>query len=175
MKAFKIIMLLFTLILINSCENYTDSSIDYSPIYPMCGEWRVRITDTSTGQLVTSTVYTLNTYNTTKNDVDSMWIRVTSSMAGGLGTLRGKISCDVKGLNFSGANVPDISVIAPATATFNITDGKITLNAIDMPSGVKADKLSFKYTTTKVGGKTFLFEGFRQTLWPSDQNYNSYK
>ena len=174
MKAFKIMMLLFTLISISGCENYSGSSIEYSPIFPICGEWRVRITDTSTGQLVTNTVYTMSTYNTTDNDVDKMWIRVTSAMAGGLGTVRGKISCDVNSLSFSGTNVPDVSVVAPAVATFSVTEGKITLNALDMPSGVKADKISFKYTTTKVAGKTFLFEGFRQTLWPDDQSYNSY-
>jgi len=86
--------------------------------------------------------------------------------------VRGKISCDVKGLSFSGSNVADISVTTGAT--FSITDGSITLNAIDMPSGVKADKISFKYTTTKVAGKTFLIEGFRQTLWPADQNFTGY-
>ena len=177
MKAFKIIMLLFTLIGISSCENYSNNPIDYSPIYPICGEWRVRIKEIGPDTLLKTAagavaIYTFNTYNTSDNRVDSMWIRTTSAMVSSLGTMRGKILCDVPNLSFSGTDVTDISVATGAK--FSVTEGKLTLNAIDMPSGVKADKISFKYTTTKVAGKTFLIEGFRQTLWPADQNFTGY-
>lgn len=153
--------------MLSGCENYPDHDVDYSPIYPLSGEWRVRVTDLSTNTLVTNTMYTFGTYNTADSVANQMWIRTTSNMAGGLGALRGKISCNVADLSFNGDNVVDISV--STTETFSITEGKVVQDAISMPSGVKADKISFKHATSKVPGKTFLFEGYRRTLWPDDE------
>ncbi|MDR3218433.1 MAG: hypothetical protein LBU22_05545 [Dysgonamonadaceae bacterium] len=178
MKSIKILLVLFSLgVMFTACENYSDTPVEYSPIFPLSGEWRVRITDESTGDLLKTTagavaIYVFGTYNTSDNKANEMWIRTTSSMVGGLGALRGKISCDVPGLSFGGTNVSDISVTTGAT--FSITDGKVSLNAITMPSGVTADKISFRLTTSKVAGKTFLFEGFRRTLWNEDESYSSF-
>lgn len=173
MKTFKIIFFaLVSLVAVSACENYSDTPVEYSPIYPLSGEWRIKITDLSTNTLVTQTMYTFGTYNTSDNTNNEMWIRTTSSMAGGLGTLRGKISCDVPGLTFGATNAADISATG---ATFSITEGKIILDAVTMPSGVKADKISFNLTTSKVAGKTFLFEGYRRTLWPEDETFRDFK
>ncbi len=169
MKAFNLILLLFSLTVFFSCENYPDYEIEHTPIYPLSGEWRVRITDMSADTIVGHTMYVLGTYNTADNDKDSMWIRITATVPAKIGTLRGKIPCNVPDLNFSATNTSDISVATKSS--FTITEGKITLNAIDMPSKVKADKISFKYTTSKAPGKTFLFEGYRRTLWPEDESY----
>ena len=177
MKTFnKLFLLLFSLVVISSCENYTDNPIEYSPIFPVSGEWRCRITDVATGNLVVTgtatTVYSFATYNTSDNSSTEMWIRTTTNIGGGLGTLRGKVSCDVPNLTFSAAaTTRDIS---HTSATFSITDAKITREAISMPSGVKADKISFTYTTSKVPGSTFLIEGFRQTLWEEDLTFNTF-
>lgn len=172
MKTYKLIFILLFFVSWAGCENYPDSDIEYSPIFPLSGEWRIRVTDASTGTLVTNTMYTFGTYNTSDNDKDQMWIRTTSSMAGGLGTLRGKITCNVADLSFSASNISDISVTSETT--FTITEGKVTLDAITMPSGAIADKISFKYTTGKVSGKTFLMEGYRRTLWEDDESYREF-
>jgi hypothetical protein len=172
MKTIKLLLVLFSLAIVASCENYPDREVEYSPIFPLSGEWRVRVTDMNTNALVTSAMYTFGTYNTSDNATNQMWIRTTSNMAGGLGAMRGKISCDVADLSFSGENISDASA---ASATFSITEGKVTLEAISMPSGVKADKISFKYTTSKVPGTTFLFEGYRRTLWPADESFVTFE
>jgi hypothetical protein len=169
MKAIKLIIILFSLAVVNSCENYNDNPIEYSPIFPVSGEWRIRVTNTTTSAVVG--MYTFSTYNTSDNSSTEMWIRTTSNMGGGLGTLRGKITCDVPNLSFSATDVRDIS---HASATFSITDAKITPNEISMPSGVKADKISFRLTTSKVPGTTYLFEGYRRTLWPEDEAFTSF-
>ncbi len=172
MKAIKILLILFSLAAFAGCENYPEINVEHTAIYPLSGEWRIRVTDLSTNTLVTNTMYTFGTYNTTDNKADQMWIRTTSAMAGSIGTLRGKISCNVADMSFGGTDITDVSVTTGAT--FSITEGKITLNAIDMPSGVKADKISFKLTTSKVAGKTFLFEGYRRTLWGEDESYRTF-
>jgi hypothetical protein len=92
-------------------------------------------------------------------------------MAGGLGALRGKISCNLSETTFGATNADDISA---AGATFSITEGKITRDALSMPSGVKADKISFKYATSKKPGKTYLFEGYRRTMWTEDESFRDF-
>ena len=178
MKSSKILIALFSLVVLSTaCENYSDTPIGYSPIFPISGEWRIRIKElgpdtllkTATGAVA---MYTFGTYNTSDNQTNVMWIRTTGAMVSGLGTLRGKINCDVPSLSFNGSNVPDISVATDVK--FTITEGKVSLNAIDMPSGVKADKISFRFTSTKTGSRDFLFEGYRRTLWNEDETYSGF-
>ena len=175
MKAFKFICILFALTVLFSCDNYPDMDIQHTPVFATSGDFRVRITDLSTNTLVTNTMYIISTYNTTDNKLDSMWIRTTSNMAGGLNTLRGKISCNVNDLTFKVENGKDISPThlnpPQAARIFTISEGKITPNAITLPSGAVVDKISFKYQTDRVVGKTFLFEGYRRSLWPEDESF----
>jgi hypothetical protein len=179
MKSIKILFALFSLVLFSTaCENYSDTSVEYSSIFPLSGEWRVRVKELGPDTLLKTAagavaMYTFSIYNTSDNRVDSMWIRTTSSMVSSLGALRGKIFCDISGLNFSGTDITDISVTA-SVQKFTITEGKVALNAIDMPSKAKADKISFHYTSTKTGGRNFLIEGFRRTLWNEDETYSGF-
>ena len=94
MKAFKFICILFTLTLLFSCDNYPDMDIKYTPVFATSGDFRVRVTDLSTNTLVANTMYIISTYNTADNKLDSMWIRANTSIAGGITTFRGKISCN---------------------------------------------------------------------------------
>lgn len=175
-----------------SCETYSDPKVEYSPIYPLSGEWRVRITNTNTGALVANSMYTLATYNTSDNVANQMWIRLTSSIpsfspvASVPKTLKSKISCDVTGLSFStAANTQNLNVAASTTwpaypvnaviDTINITEAKITLNSVEMPSGVKSDRISFKLTKSKASGVTYLVEGYRRTRWNEDETVINFK
>ncbi len=164
-----ILFMVMSLFILSGCETYSDPTVEYGPIFPLSGEWRVRVKDAQADTLMTKSMYVVGTYNTANNDTDQMWIRVTTNMVGGIGTLRGKIACDVPGLTFSATNAADASVTTGAT--FSITEAKITLKAITMPSGEVADKIAFKYTTSKLPGRVFLFEGYRRTLWPEDETY----
>ena len=178
MKSIKILFTLFSLVvLFTACENYSDTPVEYSPIFPISGEWRVRIKELGPDTLLKTAsgavaMYTFGTYNTSDNETNVMWIRTTGSMVSGLGTLRGKVYCDVPSLSFTGTDVLDISVAAEVK--FSIAEGKVTLNAIDMPSGVKADKISFRFISTKTGNRNFLFEGYRRTLWNEDETYSDF-
>lgn len=160
-----------------SCETYKEPTIDHSPIFPISGEWRVRIKNLSTNTLVAQSMYTLGTYNTTNNDKDSMWVRTISNIptfsSAAIKTLKAKIFCDVSSLSFTTVGITkNLHVSTNAIVdTIVITEGKITLNAIKMPSGVTSDKISFELTKTKAPGVTFLIEGYRKTLWAEDENF----
>lgn len=166
MKAIRLFVIIFTLAFLNvSCEK--DPTVDYSPIFPISGEWKVQVKDAATGNLIVATKYIIGTYNTSDNSTTQMWIRCTSSGFPAGGALRGKINVDVPTKTFSGSNIPDLA--SAAGTTFTITNGSVILNGATTPSGYKADKISFTYQTTKKPGVTYLVEGYRRTMWPEDE------
>jgi hypothetical protein len=166
-----------------SCETYSDPKVDYSPIYPLSGEWRVRIRNTNADTLVNkAAMYTLVTYNTADNSTNQMWIRATSNIptfhpTSTLRTLKSKISCDVTGLSFSTTGVvQNIGVTSNAVIdTITITEGKVTLNSVLMPSGVMSDRISFKLKKSKSPGVTYLLDGYRTTRWQEDATVITFK
>lgn len=166
-----------------SCETYSDPKVDYSPIYPLSGEWRVRIRNLKADTLVSKTaMYTFGTYNTSDNLTDKMWIRATSSIptftsTTAVKTIKSKISCDVLSLTFSSTGViQNLNVTTNAVVdTITITEGKIVQNSVVLPSGVNADRISFKLTKSKVPGVTFFVEGYRRTQWAEDETFIAFK
>ncbi len=176
-----------------SCETYSDPKAEYSPIYPLSGEWRVRITNLNTGSLVSTSMYTLGTYNTSDNVANQMWLRFTSNIptfspdASIPKTVMSKISCDVVGLSFSTTTgTQNLNVAADKTNwpaypvnavidTITVTEAKVTLNSVVMPSKVTADRISFKLSKTKAPGVVFLVEGYRRTRWAEDESVINFK
>jgi hypothetical protein len=176
-----------------SCETYSDPKVDYTPIYPLSGEWRVRIRNTNADTLISKTaMYTFATYNTADYSSTQMWIQTASSIPtfSRVGTvpktLRAKIACDVTGLSFSTtAIVQNLNITAssswPAYAvnavidTITITEGKVTLNSVSMPSGVTSDRISFKLQKSKSPGVIYLVDGYRRTRWNEDETYITFK
>jgi len=176
-----------------SCETYSDPKVENSPIYPLSGEWRVRITNVTTGVMVSTTaMYTLGTYNTSDNVANQMWLRFTSSIptfspaTSVPKSVLSKVSCDVTGLSFSTPVVTqNLNVAAspnwptyPANAvidTITITEAKVTLKSVVMPSGVSSDRISFKLTKSKSAGNTYFVEGYRRTQWAEDETFIAFK
>lgn len=166
-----------------SCETYSDPKVDYSPIYPLSGEWRVRIKNATADTLINKTgMYTFGTYNTSDNLTNKMWLRTTSAIPTFIKTgstpktLLSKISCDVASLTFSTTGVvQNLNYTTTAVLdTVVITEGKVTLNSVLMPSGVKSDRISFKLTKTKAGISYFI-EGYRRTRWAEDETVINFK
>lgn len=158
------IILLLSILTFSACETYGDYDVEYSPIYPLCGEWIVDIKDEA-GAVVKQKV-SCNTYNTSANDVDKMWVKMGSkSVAYGV---LGKVSCNVSGLTFNGDKIPnllDATDGVNSTTTVTITNGTVAINGFDTASGHKADKIQFTMTNSKYPGKTYTVIGFRKTGW----------
>ena len=157
------------------CETYSDPKVEYSPVYPLSGEWRVRITNLNTNALVANSMYNLGTYNTADNATNQMWIRTTQNIptfsSAAIKTLKAKISCDVPSLSFSTNGViQNLHITTNAVIdTIVITEGKVTKNSIKMKSGVMADRIYLKITKTKSPGVTYSVEGYRRTQWDEDE------
>jgi hypothetical protein len=175
----KLFILCFFLVFAASCETYKDYEIQYTPIYPLSGEWIVKFTDTSVTPNVTDKITVLSTYNTSDNSTTQMWIRdVTSTSANGAepyyvipvtGKFCGKINCSVTGKSFSGENVINTQVTAAPVPTFTITEGIIETDGFDTATGGKSDKITFKMTDSRKPGKVYEVSGFRRTRWLADE------
>lgn len=167
-----LVALCFFLVFASSCETYKDYDIEYSPVYPLSGEWLVRFTD-PTVTPSTSGLFVMSTFNTADNATNQMWIRVTSTSATAAnaaytGRICGKINCDVAGLSFSGENV--VNTYSAATPlTFTITGGTVIKDGYDTATGGKSDKIMFTITDSRKPGKTITVEGFRRTRWLDDE------
>ncbi|MBK7628702.1 MAG: hypothetical protein IPJ16_16145 [Bacteroidales bacterium] len=170
MKAFyKIAIFCLLLVAASGCETYKDYEIEYSPVYPLCGEWLVRFTDTSVTPNVTSGLIVMSTFNTADNSTNQMWIRTTSTSSSYTGRFDGKISCDVPGKSFSGGNVQNTYYTTTPSPTFTITEGIIVMDGYDTATGGKSDKITFTMTDTRKAGKVYKVTGFRRTRWLDDE------
>src|SRR5450759_3769543 len=107
----KLFILCFFLVFAASCETYKDYEIGYSPIYPLSGEWLVRVTNTSVTPNVTSALLVLSTFNAADNSTTQMWIRATSTSATYFGRFDGKIDCNVTDKSFSGSSTSNTCLL----------------------------------------------------------------
>ena len=165
----KITILCFFLVFASGCETYKDYEIEYSPVYPLCGEWLVRFTNTSVTPNVTSNLIVMSTFNTADNSTSQMWIRATSGSSSYLGRFDGKINCDVSGKSFGGENVQNTYFTTAPLPTFTITEGIVIMEGYDTATGGKSDKITFTMTDTRKAGQVYKVSGFRRTRWLDDE------
>lgn len=169
----KIFILCFLLQFSVSCETYKDYEIEYTPIYPLCGEWMVKFTDTSVTPNVTGSLVVLSTYNTADNSTNQMWIRCINNNLTGVvpvtGRFTGKINCDVSGKSFNGENVINTNITTSPVPSFTVSAGSVVIDGYDTATGGKADKISFTMTDTRKPGKVYTVSGFRRTRWLDDE------
>ena len=168
-KIYKLLAVLLAIVTFSSCETYGDYDVEYSPIYPLSGEWIVNIYDANGQLLPDAEGYTCNTYNPADNVADKMWVKMSTASA--TWGILGKVNCNVQGLDFSGDNVPNLVDSADGTTsetTFTISGGKVTLDGYDTKTGYKADAIEFTLTSSKYPGQTMVVKGFRKTGWAGE-------
>ena len=68
----KLLVILLALLTFSSCETYGDYEIEYTAIYPLCGEWVVNVTGEDGGFLEEDV--TCNTYNNNVDSSDKKWL-----------------------------------------------------------------------------------------------------
>ena len=148
------ILISFTLLVIctASCETYNKKyKQEFSPIYPLCGEWRISITDNTTKESEHAVIFTYDTANKEKN-VMWLWINLK------YGT-RCKIECDVANCTFSGKKVEN--QLRGGTSDI---EGKVIVNSATTPSGGTEDSIEMTYYSS-VTGHSYTISGFRRTGW----------
>ena len=159
----KLLVILLALVTFSSCETYGDYEIEYTAIYPLCGEWVVNVTGED--GVVLAEGVTCNTYNTTDDATDKMWIKM--SVATNDWGVRGKIHCDVASKSFDGdgiANLLHADDGINSTVTFNIS-GKVIVDGYTTQANTKVDAIEFTLTQN---GKSMTVKGFRKTGWEGE-------
>lgn len=159
----KLLVILLALVTFSSCETYGDYEIEYTAIYPLCGEWVVNVTGEDGGVLAEGV--TCNTYNTIDDATDKMWIKM--SVATNDWGVRGKIHCDVTSKSFDGdgiANLLHADDGINSTVTFNIS-GKVIVDGYTTQANTKVDAIEFTLTQN---GKSMTVKGFRKTGWEGE-------
>lgn len=143
---------------LSSCETYSDDyKKEYSPIFPICGEWIVDITDATTSKVTHTVIYT---YDTADKDANKVWLWINVS---GYGT-KCKIDCDPGAGTFNGAGAANVLL----SGTNDVTNGKVVINGATTPSSGKSDSIECTYFSS-LSNKTYSIKGYRRTGWPEDE------
>lgn len=155
----KIILSLVSLfiVVLTSCETYNKKyKQEFSPIYPLCGEWRVNITDNTTQKTARATIYT---YDTANKEKDIMWVWVNNKKYG----TKCKIECNVADGTF-GSKKTENKLLGGT----NDIEGKIVVNGAKTPSGGTEDSIEITYYSS-LTGHIYTISGYRRTGWSEDE------
>jgi hypothetical protein len=154
-----------------SCETLPDQEVEVTAVYPVAGEWltHIMLADGTyfgaDADHPKGTLFALRTYNTADNSSTQAWMRLGTTQAP---AVLGKVTVDVNALTISGANIPNTVNANKAGKTFTIEEGKVMLGVSKMPSGVMADSIYIRYTST-FDNRTYVVTGHRRTQWYSDE------
>lgn len=163
-------------LLVVSCSNekYT---IEYTPITPMGGQYRIISITDETGTELKSEISSSDRYvflsNTTTYDSDKCWVRIGrySYAAKNFASINGKVSCDVsnkQNMTFSGTNVENLGGnVASSSETFSV-EGVVVENGVKCPSTEVTESITMTFTNSRFPGKTYKVTGWKYTGWPED-------
>jgi hypothetical protein len=143
-KLLSLILGLMAIVSFNSCKE--DIEPGGTAVESMCGEWVAYSSDFDMS-------FTIKTSGTAANDANK--IIVTDRNAAGTGSefwgFTVKADCDLAAKTFSCTDIMNeywtessTGVYTPYEIKISIRGGKITENAVELPSGVKADKIEFE-------------------------------
>jgi hypothetical protein len=178
-------LLIFVLALgLTSCEKLhdwnqqDDPAIEYSPVWPLSGEWWVvyRFDD---GSGVVDDYYgvghvPLFTSNTASNSATEFWISDGGNLGSGESSFWSycvKCPCNVDNASFSGDSL--ISTAdwegAPYAIWVNVGNGRVIEDGGVSPSGVVSDSIYFEVEYEDNPGTIFQVSGIRKTGFLEDE------
>ena len=162
-KLLAIVLAFSAIVGFNACEKYERGG---TAVESMCGEWVAYVVDFDMD-------FTLKTSNVANNEPNK--IIVTDRNVAGTGTtfwgFAVKANCDVSSKTFSCTNVTNdfwtektvagvTGVYTPYDIKISIRNGKITEKAVELPSGVKADKIELEIWFEDIGEEGFPADHF---------------
>ena len=168
MKKFTYIFFMLFAVVFSACNSEDfEYDIEYTPIHPIGGQYRVSIVDETGAEVKLSSSMYCYLSNTSDNATDKCWIRIGNynTSAKNAYSINGKIACDVKSLTFSGTAMNLAGNVSSSNENFTVSNGKIELKGATAPSGTVCDKISFTFTRDNFPGKTYTVTGYRYTGW----------
>ncbi|MCK9206979.1 MAG: hypothetical protein M0P66_07705, partial [Salinivirgaceae bacterium] len=158
--------------LLHDWNQQEEPEIEYSPVWPLSGEWWVvyRFDD---GSGVVDDYYgvghtLLFTYNTANNDVDQLWISDGGNIDvdhANFWSFCVKSPCNVGTKSFAGADLVSTADGGgvPYDITVNVTNGKVIQDGGISPSGVVCDSIYFELEFQDDPGTIYQCSGIRKT------------
>ena len=168
MKKFTYIFFMLFAVVFSACNSEDfEYDIEYTPIHPIGGQYRVSIVDETGAEVKLSSSMYCYLSNTSDNATDKCWIRIGNynTSAKNAYSINGKIACDVKSLTFSGTAMNLAGNVTSSNENFTVSNGKIELKGATAPSGTVCDKIRFTFTRDNFPGKTYTVTGYRYTGW----------
>lgn len=182
MKKIILYTMLIIPFLVSSC--YDQNEVEYTEAKDLCGQWIV--TDSVYG-----TEFVLTTSNTASNSPDSLYITDVSAGVAGFWNFQAKVNANVSALTFSQDSIINmvlmnevvakkdyngdgkINAIVPYNIKMNVKIGKIEKNAVTMPSGVKADKITLvlEFEDDAPAYTSYPIHGYRKTGFHEDDSF----
>lgn len=177
----------------SACTEGTNYDINYTPIAPIGGQYRVNIqcgydttrTDaeywkdkadsayyiykTDGTGLIDKIMYVYLT-NTTDYDTDKAWLRVGSYNSKDDWAINVKVPINMNDYTFGGVDLDDY-IGNSANVTDKVTvSGQCGHNAFKTTSGTVTDKITFTYSRSDQPGYHYRVTGFKYTGWAEDTN-----
>jgi len=179
MKNIKYFLFVFGLLaLFASCQTLDklddpkDPTIEYSPVYPLCGEWWVtaRYNDGTADH--EWGYYKLLTFGTTSNTADSMWVadyHTGTAYGNYFWAVKSKTGVNMSNLSFGNAVAKPNSVYTGCDIT--IANGKVIVNGGKSTSGTVTDSIYFETKfSDDANGFTYKISGVRRTGFLEDEH-----
>lgn len=159
-------------LVVSSCETMDDPEIEYSPIFPVSGEWWVtcKVNNDDVFDLYYTRLYT---YNTSANVANEMVLKTSNSLF----AFTAKSGVDVPSRTFSVQNSTNITGGGSAgVKSLSITNGKVIEDGGLSTTGVVVDSIYMEVTldadaSQKLGvsdGTKLVISGVRRTGWNED-------
>jgi len=182
MKKIFLYTMLILPFLVSSC--YDKNEVEYTAAKDLCGQWVV-------SDSIHGTEFTLTTSNTSSNSPDILYITDKYSGAAGFWDFQVKVKANVSSMSFSQDSTINMvlmdeviakkdyngdglkNAIVPYDIKVNVKYGKIEKNAVTMPSGVKADKITLvlQFEDDDPAFTSYPIHGYRKTGFHEDDHY----
>ncbi|MCD7975852.1 MAG: hypothetical protein LUG51_01365 [Tannerellaceae bacterium] len=161
--------LLFILLgMITACDTHREYDIEYTPIAPLGGQYRIYVYNQQGEELLKDYCYIANTSG---YDPDQCWIRIGeyNENPENPWAINGKITCEISTLTFSGNEIENLAGnVTSSPETFTLMNGRLLLNEATTPSGATADSIHFSFHNSRFPGELFTAQGYRYKGWNGD-------
>ncbi len=167
-KIMKYFVFILPFVILFACETMDEPTMEYSPVYPLSGEWYVKFeAETSPGNF--EDVYGLGyvkilTYNTASNSKDTMWIDDLGN------TWSFKVKCPIN-VTDKTFGMKDSIVNYDTTYPIKIyvREGIVLQGKGKSISGVVTDSISFLIGFEDDPGTVYRMSGHRRTGFIEDE------
>jgi|GEM_PF-1137306 len=180
MRKIGLFILMLLPAIFTSC--YDKNEVEYTGAGDLCGQWIVI-------DSITHTEFVLTTSNTSANDNDKLYISDFSLGKPGFWAIQAIVSANKNEMTFGQDSVINMvlqdevvdkvdhngdgkkNMVVPYDIKLNIRKGKITKNAVSMPSGVKTDKIYLEFQFEDDSYTTYKVQGYRKTGFHEDDSF----